>query len=357
MTVKRGSVAMGIRIQELSDSALEASLRELLHSGARTEARIAAHLAEVDARRLFLAAGFTSLYEYCLKELKLSENEAIHRIAVARVASAFPIALDLLEQRSIHLSAICVLRRYLTPENHRELLEAACGKTRRQVEELVAERFPGRDVRSELRRLPRFDPVTGTQYRLTLGVSLDLKAKLELLRDLLAHSNPTGDLAVVVERAVDLALLAVQKRRFGMKGPKQETTSRKSPDQGGPSPKVELHETRRGSEAASPLPRAGAKSGSVRRAIPNAVKREVATRDELRCTYVSPQGRRCTSQAFLQLHHVEAWAKGGADSVENLRLLCASHNALLAERDFGPAAVKLAAAARRVRSPSPRKAS
>jgi len=37
----------------------------------------------------------------------------------------------------------------------------------------------------------------------------------------------------------------------------------------------------------------------------------------------------------LQLHHEQPWARGGADTIDNLRLLCAAHNALLEEQDFG----------------------
>ena len=81
--------------------------------------------------------------------------------------------------------------------------------------------------------------------------------------------------------------------------------------------------------------------------VPNAVQREVAARDGLRCTYVSHGGYRCSARAFLQIHHEEPWARGGASSPDNLRLLCATHNRLLAERDFGAAHVVERRAARR----------
>jgi 5-methylcytosine-specific restriction endonuclease McrA len=74
-----------------------------------------------------------------------------------------------------------------------------------------------------------------------------------------------------------------------------------------------------------------------RRHIPNEVRRAVVLRDGEQCTYVSDDGRRCTSRAFLQLHHVRAHAIGGPSTFENLRLLCGAHNRLLAEQDFGRA--------------------
>jgi 5-methylcytosine-specific restriction endonuclease McrA len=90
--------------------------------------------------------------------------------------------------------------------------------------------------------------------------------------------------------------------------------------------------------------------------IPNAVQREVATRDGLRCTYVSDTGCRCSARAFLHIHHEQPWARSGASTTENLRLLCASHNRLLAERDFGAAYVAERRVARRLdkdRLPTP----
>jgi len=87
--------------------------------------------------------------------------------------------------------------------------------------------------------------------------------------------------------------------------------------------------------------RRGATGGSkrARNHISHEVRREVALRDELQCTFVSPDGTRCTARHFLQFHHELAWARGGGDGVEDLRLLCTGHNRLLAERDFGAAHV------------------
>jgi hypothetical protein len=55
-------------------------------------------------------------------------------------------------------------------------------------------------------------------YCFQLNVSRELKAKLEHARDLMSHANPTGDLAVVVERALDLLLHQLKSRRFGQTG-------------------------------------------------------------------------------------------------------------------------------------------
>jgi hypothetical protein len=61
----------------------------------------------------------------------------------------------------------------------------------------------------------------------------------------------------------------------------------------------------------------------------------VLQRDGARCTFVSRDGKRCEQTGWLQLHHEDPFARGGAATQNNIRLLCAPHNRLLAERDFG----------------------
>jgi len=79
-----------------------------------------------------------------------------------------------------------------------------------------------------------------------------------------------------------------------------------------------------------------ARQRSARRGhIPNATKREIMARDGLRCTFVGSDGKRCGATRFTQIHHEQPWARNGDESPGNLRILCAAHNHLLAERDFG----------------------
>jgi hypothetical protein len=130
----------------LSDEELEASLNGLLGAGARVEARIVAHLAEVEARRLHLLAGYTSLYDYCRRRLQLSDYEAFARIAAARVARKYPVVFGMLERRELHLTAICEVRDFSSAENHGELLAEISGKTKLEIREVLARRFPQADV-------------------------------------------------------------------------------------------------------------------------------------------------------------------------------------------------------------------
>src|ERR1700709_664407 len=102
----------------VSDQQLRSGLAALLASGYRTEARIVAHIAEVEERRLHSKDGCSSLFEYCVKKLGLSESGAFHRLTAARIARRFPAVFGMIERREIHLTAVCLLRDYFTPDNH-----------------------------------------------------------------------------------------------------------------------------------------------------------------------------------------------------------------------------------------------
>ncbi len=348
-------------LQGISDDELEASLSGLLGAGARVEARIVAHLAEVEGRRLHLLAGYSSLYDYCRKRLRLSDYEAFIRIAAARVARKYPVVFEMLERRQLHLTAICEVREFLNAENHRELFEAVSGKTKLQIREILAQRFPEADVPASLKKLPALEPLSPGRYRLQLTLSAEQKEKLELARDLLSHANGSGDLAIVVERALDELLLRLEKRRFGRapSRPPQaganlagETLAGETPVDETLANEAPADETLAGQALARKVPEPpGANAGKDerrRRHIAHETRRELVARDGVRCAFVGSNGRRCEARAFLQLHHRRAWARGGGDTADNLELLCSSHNRLMAERDFGRTHLDEAIAARKV---------
>src|SRR5688572_8190958 len=71
---------------DLSDRQLHAEVTRLASSEREATARLVASLAEVDARRLYLSEGCSSLFTYCTQVLHLSEHAAYNRIEAARTA-------------------------------------------------------------------------------------------------------------------------------------------------------------------------------------------------------------------------------------------------------------------------------
>ena len=130
------------RLDHMSDDELLVEVGRLAVHERQATAHLIASLAELDARRLYLGQGCSSLFTYCTQVLRLSEHAAYGRIEAARAARRFPVVLELLANGSVNLTAIGLLAPHLTPANHRELLDSARHKTKRDVEHLVASLRP-----------------------------------------------------------------------------------------------------------------------------------------------------------------------------------------------------------------------
>ena len=113
-----------------------------------------AHMGEVDARRLHEDLGFSSLWAFCTKSLGLCETTAGRRIAAARVCRQYPEAFALVASGALQVTVLSLLKPHLNPENAAGLFDACGGKSFRDVEELVAARFPKPDIKDSVRRLP-----------------------------------------------------------------------------------------------------------------------------------------------------------------------------------------------------------
>jgi hypothetical protein len=117
-------------------------------------ASLVAHLSELDKRKLYRPEGFSSMFTYCVRVLRFSEQEAYGRIKAARVAARFPVVLDRLADGSLNLTSVVLLSPHLTGDNHEELFAQAKHRTRREIERLLAALRPLPPVPTIIRKLP-----------------------------------------------------------------------------------------------------------------------------------------------------------------------------------------------------------
>ncbi len=360
------------RLSHLADGALLRDLKSLVAQDRATTAAMLAHLGEVDSRKLYVPAGYHSMHAYCVAELRFSEEAAYKRIHVARKARRFPAILPAVADGRLHLTAILLLSSHLTESTAPELLAAAAGRSKSEIERMLAERFPGPDlplrmtpvdsgtpslqpgaraafeqisgqamgsaghgpVLESSRELapeqvewprntgaaqetsaplatgrvemavprPRVTPIAPDRVALQLTVSQSTADKLAHARELLGHRIEHGDIAEILDQALDGLIVVLEKAKF----------------------------------AATGNPRASQRAASrSERHIPSRVKRQVWKRDGGRCTFVSATGHRCASRSDIEFDHVEAVARGGRATVANVRLLCRAHNQYMAECTFG----------------------
>jgi hypothetical protein len=341
----------------LSDADLLSRLADIARRERGATAELVAHLVELDARKLYRAEGHGSLFRYCTDALKLSEHAAYARIEAGRIARTFPVVLDRLADGSLNLTTLGLLGPHLRPENHVEVLDQAAGRSKRDVQMLVARLAPQPDVAASVRKLPAplaaqalqdvtasvppapespaavvplipanptvdaslqphpavpahsfasashrpvIAPLAPERYRIQFTMGAETHEKLRLVQDLLRREIPSGDPAVIFDRALTLLLEDTARKKVG---------------------------------AASRPRRSRSRPGS--RHISAEVKRRVWARDRGQCAFVAKTGRRCPERAYLEFHHAEPYAVGGETNARNISLRCRSHNAYEAELWFG----------------------
>jgi hypothetical protein len=141
-------------IASLRDDELTARLYELRRRERQLQVEFLRHLAELDRRRLFLAAGFPSLFAYCTDYLGLTRSSAYRRVAAARLLAQFPVLAEYLDDGRLNLTTLVELRDVLEEERLDEVLSRAAGRSEEQVKELVAALRPRPAPPEMLRKLP-----------------------------------------------------------------------------------------------------------------------------------------------------------------------------------------------------------
>ena len=96
-------------LSHLSDATLRHALKTKAGNERTATADLVAHIAEYDARKLYLPDGYPSMFRYCVAELRLSSDAAARRIQAARVAQRFPVVLDALDEGMLNLTAVGLL--------------------------------------------------------------------------------------------------------------------------------------------------------------------------------------------------------------------------------------------------------
>src|SRR5256885_2001165 len=313
----------------MNDDDLIASTREIARKSNGVEAELLLFLGEIDARKIYRERASPSMIAFCMREFNFSEGAAFNRILVARAARKIPAMLDALRSGAVHLTGLRSLIPHLDEENHEKVLAQAAGKSKREIEELAAALSPRPPVPDAVRKnrnrelalaaptetamsvpSPRKErraiiaPLSADTFTIQFTGSRAFRDKLRQAQDLLRHRIPNGDLAQVFDKALDMLIAKVLKERFAV----------------GRKPRREL--------AAGPI-------ASRSHKAPDSMKREVCERDEGRCAFVDDDGNRCPETGFLEFDHVDGYRRTHVHDVNRSRLLCRTHNQLLAEQLYG----------------------
>jgi len=341
----------------LSSGAVECTLERLLRDERPRTAELLSYIAEFDARQLYRAAGFPSMYAYLVGRWNFSEGSAYKRLYAARAAREFPVLFEAVADGRLHLSAVVLLSKHLLPGNVDELVAVAARKSKAAVEELIAHLFPKRDVPLVIRAVPttvfqtelspgkvqngtdvqfaplsltsdeapmptrqpspaiapmilstsppvdrpRVTPLAPQKFALQVTISGETREKLRRAQELLGFQVASSGVAEVLDRALDALITKLEKRKY----------------------------------AATSNPRTVHEKPRNPTTIPAEVRRKVYERDGGQCTFVSATGQRCPERKGLEFDHVLEVARGGIATVDSVRLRCRPHNQYTAEQTFG----------------------
>src|SRR5438876_8033182 len=160
-----------IVVQSLRSSDLRSATRDLVRRSHGVEAALLVHLGEIDERKLYLDWAFSSMFAFCVGELGFSEDVACNRINLARAARGMPVILEAVRSGQVHLAGLRLLAPHLTAENQDRVLAEATGKSKREIEELVARLSPQPPVPTVVRKLPdRPNPTASAGFSLGAAV-------------------------------------------------------------------------------------------------------------------------------------------------------------------------------------------
>ena len=374
----------------LSDRELLRETRNLVRHERHRQGAVIDHLTEIEARGLYLQRGFSSLFDYAVRELGYSDAAAARRIGAMRLCADQPDAREGLRDGSLTLSAAAELQWAFERQRRRgaisgtaaiapaagsaadsapaiplppaepeppplvldavgrqKLVEEAAGKSARQVRRMLA------DLDPELARpADRVRPLGDGRYELKATIDAECQQGLEQLRGLLSHVDPRMTMGQLVGRVVQEALdrhdpsRPPRRARGGSRPADAKADAPRTPTPES-QPAVERRAASTTKDAAIPAGAAPTPARAVRpiptkssgaatpaakpcasgRAISAGVRQQVWQRDGGRCSYVDPQtGRRCNSTHLIEIDHIVPHAMGGGAGPGNLRLLCGAHH-------------------------------
>lgn len=233
---------------------------------------------------------------------QLSKTEAKAVSAELRPAEAAPHREVVTAVRAAPPALTLIAHPTLAPDRAQELVhpdEPNRAHPREVSAAAAAAPATAAPVPSRAAPLTAADPLTADLSRLHVTVSRGFLRKLEEARAALSHSHPGASAEAVLEAGLDLLLARHAERRGQVEKPRENPRASKSEH------------------------------------IPAHVRRAVWKRDGGRCQWPLESGGICGSTLRVEFDHRTPRALGGACGVDDIRLLCRTHNQHAARLVFG----------------------
>ncbi len=257
----------------------------------RSEADLIDVLQEVDSQKTFLRYGCTSLHDYCVKLLKMSDDNTYNFVKIARKSKEVPELKEALRNQEITVSKARRIASVMTKDNSEHWLELAKTLPKPQLEKEVAKVAPKAATPEKAKY------VSEDRLQINLGVSEKCMRRLRRVQDLVSQKNRKP--ASLEDSLGELLEFYLQ---------------RNDP----------IEKAKRCAKLPGPGPGENEEMKGSRKLLAQ-IKHQINLRDQGQCTHVH-DGKRCANSRWLEFHHKVPLAKGGSNNLDNLTTLCWSHH-------------------------------
>ena len=110
-------------VKKLSNQQLLSQTKFLVQKERNLHIQVLHHLEEIDSRKLYLEQGFSSLFDYAVKELGYSEGAAYRRIKAMKLCREVPETEDRLKSGRLSLSSACQLQAFFEKQDKKAKVE------------------------------------------------------------------------------------------------------------------------------------------------------------------------------------------------------------------------------------------
>lgn len=257
-----------MNLKHLTDKCLLAETKKLASSERELTVKLLHHLKEIDIRKLYSELGFSSLFDYCVRELGYADGSAHRRIVAARLLHEMPSIEIKIGTGVLNLTNITSLTHFFREENITDV----------SVKEDIVQKVEGlskRECELKLMQLSE-NPI---EKKHCLWIKDSVMERLKEYRNLKGTRESWEE---IIMETTSSSIAELEKSKFRLvKSPRSAIVS----------------------ESRTPTA---------------SVKREVYNRDK-RCV-------KCGGKFNLQFDHKHPYALGGKSTPENIRLLCFNCN-------------------------------
>ncbi|WP_373999199.1 HNH endonuclease [Bdellovibrio bacteriovorus] len=301
--------------QNTSNEQLLLRFEKLVRTERKITHLVLLHIAEIEERKIYADLGFDGMYSYLTRGLGYSEGSAYRRLQSARLLKQVPAVAEKIENGSLNLTQLTEVQKCTKGQSAiiaQEVLSKIENKNTFETHKVLAVEL-GLPIQIHEKLKPQADD----SVRMEITLTKEQFQELEQAKSLLSHICPDGSWSEII------SILAKKFNTKKLAGRNTLTKENK--------PTVLKIPTQ--SVNATAVLQSLSRTSSSRKYISVHTKRRLLQKSGGCCEFINPiTKQKCGSKFQLQLDHIQPLALGGSNEINNLRILCRTHNIQAAER-------------------------